>query len=61
VESSVVVFREKANGRRSRRDDLMYAACEGHIDVARLLLDRACGCQSSRQNDITPLLMAISK
>src|SRR6185295_1011906 len=39
---------------------LMYASREGHIDVARLLLDAHADVNQVDKNDITPLLMAIS-
>src|SRR5262249_42607578 len=39
---------------------LMYAACEGRTDVARLLLDAGADVNQADKNDITPLLMAIS-
>jgi ankyrin repeat protein len=39
---------------------LMYAAREGHIESARLLLDAGANINEVDQNDIGPLLMAIS-
>jgi ankyrin repeat protein len=39
---------------------LMYAAREGHIDVARLLIDKGAKVNEVDKNDIGPLLMAIS-
>lgn len=39
---------------------LMFAAREGNIDVARLLLDAGSDVNSVDKNDITPLFMAIS-
>ncbi len=39
---------------------LMFAAREGHVDAARLLLDAGADVQASDKNGITPLLMAIS-
>jgi ankyrin repeat protein len=39
---------------------LMYAAREGHIEVARLLLDKGAKVNEVDKNDIGPLLMAIS-
>jgi len=39
---------------------LMFAAREGHIDVARLLLDAGADVNEVDKNDIGPLLMAIS-
>ena len=38
---------------------LMYAAREGHIDVARMLLNSGANVNDVDKNDITPLLMAI--
>src|SRR6187397_2777148 len=37
----------------------MFAAREGHVDVARLLLDTGTDVNAVDQNDITPLFMAI--
>ena len=39
---------------------LMFAAREGHVDAARLLLDAGAELQAVDKNGITPLLMAIS-
>jgi ankyrin repeat protein len=39
---------------------LMFAAREGHIDTARLLLDAGSDVNAVDKNDITPLFMAIS-
>lgn len=39
---------------------LMYAAREGHVDTARLLLDAGASVNEVDKNDITPLFMAIS-
>lgn len=39
---------------------LMYAAREGHIDTARLLLDAGASVNEVDKNDISPLFMAIS-
>jgi ankyrin repeat protein len=39
---------------------LMYAACEGRIDVARLLLDAGANVNEVDKNQVTPLFMAIS-
>jgi ankyrin repeat protein len=39
---------------------LMFAAREGHVDAARLLLDAGSDLHASDKNGITPLLMAIS-
>jgi len=40
-------------------NSLMFAAREGHVDVARLLLDTGTDVNAVDQNDITPLFMAI--
>ena len=39
---------------------LMYAAREGHVETARLLLDAGASINEVDKNDITPLFMAIS-
>jgi len=39
---------------------LMFAAREGHVDAARLLLDAGADVNGVDKNDITPLFMAIS-
>jgi ankyrin repeat protein len=39
---------------------LMYAAREGHIEIARMLLDAGADVNEADKNDIGPLLMAIS-
>ena len=39
---------------------LMFAAREGHVETARLLLDAGADVHASDKNGITPLLMAIS-
>jgi uncharacterized protein len=39
---------------------LMYAAREGHVETARLLLDAGASVKDVDKNDITPLFMAIS-
>jgi ankyrin repeat protein len=39
---------------------LMYASREGHVEVARLLLDAGADVNEVDRNDITPLMMAIS-
>jgi len=39
---------------------LMYAAREGHVDAARLLLDAGADVHASDRNGVTPLFMAIS-
>jgi len=41
-------------------DALMFAAREGHIDAAKLLLDAGADVNAVDKNDITPLFMAIS-
>jgi ankyrin repeat protein len=40
-------------------NSLMFAAREGHVDIARLLLDTGTDVNAVDQNDITPLFMAI--
>jgi ankyrin repeat protein len=41
-------------------NSLMFAAREGHVEVARLLLDAGTNVNAVDQNEITPLFMAIS-